>query len=411
MVVDLVEVGGGAELAPQVDRRQGLDGDLGRQREVAGHVADVDHPRQGDRDRQDFQPEQLVEPEALGEPLAAGEEERGLLAADRDDGDDRYARVEREPEEALAPAEVDAATLPRRAVDLVVAAGVHEHGGAGAQRLAGVLVRGGDGAVLAQERQPGHREHEVVGELVEGALDPEVGAEREREDAGVRGQVAARVVAHEQHRALLGHVAEPAHLGAEVQRGEQPQPREALPDVVGVALVEVGRGDAGPDELRDALDEVSGGRHGIGESTRGYADGMSVGVLALVLAAAFAHAAWNFLAKGARGGAAFVWLSMVIATVAYLPVVGGALAVDPGELGWTALGLMVGSGLLHTLYFTLLQRGYAAGDLSIVYPLARGTGPLLSGAAAIALLGERPSALALAGGLIIVAAVFSLVGR
>ena len=59
----------------------------------------------------------------------------------------------------------------------------------------------------------------------------------------------------------------------------------------------------------------------------------------------------------------------------------------------------------------LLQRGYAAGDLSLVYPLARGTGPLLSGAAAIVFLDERPSALAVLGALIIVAAVFSLVGR
>ena len=72
---------------------------------------------------------------------------------------------------------------------------------------------------------------------------------------------------------------------------------------------------------------------------------------------------------------------------------------------------MAGSGALHALYFVLLQRGYAAGDLSLVYPLARGTGPLLSGTAAIAFLDERPSALALAGALIIVAAVFSLVGR
>jgi drug/metabolite transporter (DMT)-like permease len=47
---------------------------------------------------------------------------------------------------------------------------------------------------------------------------------------------------------------------------------------------------------------------------------------------------------------------------------------------------------------------------SLVYPLARGTGPLLSGAAAIVFLGERPSALALAGALIIVGAVFSLAG-
>ena len=138
---------------------------------------------------------------------------------------------------------------------------------------------------------------------------------------------------------------------------------------------------------------------------------MSAGVLALVLAAAFAHAGWNLLAKGAEGGACFVWLCAALGTLIWVPVLVVALGADPGDLGWVALGLMVGSGLLHAVYFTLLQRGYGAGDLSVVYPLARGTGPLLAGAAAIAFLGERPSALALAGGLIIVAAVFSLVGR
>jgi len=138
---------------------------------------------------------------------------------------------------------------------------------------------------------------------------------------------------------------------------------------------------------------------------------MSLGVLLLVLAAAFAHAGWNFLAKGAEGGAAFVWLCAVAGTLLWVPVLAIALGANPGEPGWTPLGLMVGSGALHALYFVLLQRGYAAGDLSLVYPLARGTGPLLSGAAAIVFLGERPSALALAGALVIVAAVFSLVGR
>jgi drug/metabolite transporter (DMT)-like permease len=138
---------------------------------------------------------------------------------------------------------------------------------------------------------------------------------------------------------------------------------------------------------------------------------MSPAVLSLVLAAAFAHAAWNLLAKGAAGGAAFVWLAATAGTLIYLPVVAIALASTSGQLRWEALGLMAGSGVLHAVYFVLLQRGYAAGDLSLVYPLARGTGPLLSGAAAIAFLGERPSALALAGSLIIVVAVFSLVGR
>jgi drug/metabolite transporter (DMT)-like permease len=88
-----------------------------------------------------------------------------------------------------------------------------------------------------------------------------------------------------------------------------------------------------------------------------------------------------------------------------------ALTTDPGPLGWTAIAFMVVSGALHALYFVLLQRAYATGDLSVVYPLARGTGPLLSATAAIVFLGERPSAVALAGAALIVAAVFSLMGR
>jgi drug/metabolite transporter (DMT)-like permease len=131
-------------------------------------------------------------------------------------------------------------------------------------------------------------------------------------------------------------------------------------------------------------------------------------VLTLVLLAAGAHASWNFASKGARGGAGFVWLSAVVATVLYLPLLAVALAVAPGRLGWAALGLMAGSGALHAVYFVSLQKGYAVGDLSLVYPLARGTGPLLSTIGAIVLLGERPSLLALAGAGLIVAAVLSL---
>ena len=69
---------------------------------------------------------------------------------------------------------------------------------------------------------------------------------------------------------------------------------------------------------------------------------------------------------------------------------------------------MFGSGCLHSAYFTTLQRGYAEGDLSVVYPLARGTGPALSVLAAVVILGERPGPLALVGAALIVAAVISL---
>jgi drug/metabolite transporter (DMT)-like permease len=135
---------------------------------------------------------------------------------------------------------------------------------------------------------------------------------------------------------------------------------------------------------------------------------MTLPILGLVLLAAVAHAAWNFLAKGAQGGAGFVWLYTVAASVLYLPVLVAALLVAPGPLGWEAFVFMAGSGVLHTAYASLLQRGYRTGDLSLVYPLARGTGPLISTIAAIAFLGERPGAVALVGALLIVLAVLAL---
>ena len=67
--------------------------------------------------------------------------------------------------------------------------------------------------------------------------------------------------------------------------------------------------------------------------------------------------------------------------------------------------------LLHLGYFILLNRGYDTGDLSLVYPLARGTGPLLVTFAAVVFLGERPSLIALMGTLFIAVGVFLLLGN
>lgn len=66
---------------------------------------------------------------------------------------------------------------------------------------------------------------------------------------------------------------------------------------------------------------------------------------------------------------------------------------------------------MHVVYFLVLIRGYALGDLSVVYPLARGTGPLLATAAAIAVFGERPSLLALAGTASIAVGIVLLLGN
>jgi drug/metabolite transporter (DMT)-like permease len=135
---------------------------------------------------------------------------------------------------------------------------------------------------------------------------------------------------------------------------------------------------------------------------------MTLPILGLVLLAAVAHAAWNLLAKGAQGGQGFVWLYTVAASLLYLPVLVVALVVAPGPLGWAAFVFMAGSGALHTVYASLLQRGYRTGDLSLVYPLARGTGPLISTIAAIAIFGERPGLVALLGAGLIVLAVLAL---
>ncbi|HEV2782239.1 MAG TPA: EamA family transporter [Actinophytocola sp.] len=123
-----------------------------------------------------------------------------------------------------------------------------------------------------------------------------------------------------------------------------------------------------------------------------------------VVAAAVAHAGWNLCAKRVpTGGAAFVWLygSMAAAITVPLAVI-TVLASDqvPTPTWALAMGL---SGLLHLTYFLLLQRGYAVGDLSVVYPLARGSGPMLAVLAAVLLLGERPGVLPLIGaGLVVV---------
>ena len=93
----------------------------------------------------------------------------------------------------------------------------------------------------------------------------------------------------------------------------------------------------------------------------------------------------------------------------HLELCGEALGRRPALPPGTGL-VVLGSGFIKVFYPLLLQRGYRHGDFSLIYPLARGTGPLLSTLAAIAIYGERPTALALAGGAIIIASIFSLTG-
>jgi drug/metabolite transporter (DMT)-like permease len=130
--------------------------------------------------------------------------------------------------------------------------------------------------------------------------------------------------------------------------------------------------------------------------------------LTLILAAAVIHATWNLINKQASGHATFTWLVAVLSALFYAPATITIIEVWQLRIDFVAVGMMAGSAALHTAYFVLLNQGYRAGDLSLVYPLARGTGPLLSSVAAILFLGERPSAIAVCGALLIIGGVVIL---
>ena len=138
---------------------------------------------------------------------------------------------------------------------------------------------------------------------------------------------------------------------------------------------------------------------------------MSLPALLLILVAACCHATWNlFLKQSKGGGIAFFWLVAWFETLIYAPFA----LTQWLQSGWQpdprALAMMLGSALIHVAYFVFLDRGYRSGDLSVVYPLARASGPLLTIVAAILFLDEQPAPLAIGGALLIGAGAVLLSG-
>jgi drug/metabolite transporter (DMT)-like permease len=129
--------------------------------------------------------------------------------------------------------------------------------------------------------------------------------------------------------------------------------------------------------------------------------------LSLVLAAALLHATWNLAVKGAADSdrVAFVWVYIVASAALWAPV-GVVWVVVTGERPtWWWLVAPLVSGALHVAYQLALQRGYAEGDLNLVYPLARGAGPMLTFVVAVTVLGQHAGPLEVAGVLAVVAGV------
>ena len=120
--------------------------------------------------------------------------------------------------------------------------------------------------------------------------------------------------------------------------------------------------------------------------------------IALVLVAAVLHAGWNVLLKTSGD---------TLSTAVRLQAIGTALLLPIGIVAWlnigapavpgTAIGLAIVSGFLEAAYFVLLASAYRRGPLSLVYPLARGSAPLIAVVVGIVLLQERLAPLAAVG--------------
>lgn len=121
----------------------------------------------------------------------------------------------------------------------------------------------------------------------------------------------------------------------------------------------------------------------------------------LVLLAAFAHSTWNLLIKHAAGSKHLLLLSSLTEVVLFFPLGIYGVARSWPVIGWKAVLFLLATGVLHLLYTECLLRGYRAADLSVVYPLARGIGPLLSFFGAVLILQEHISVLSAAGALLI----------
>lgn len=137
---------------------------------------------------------------------------------------------------------------------------------------------------------------------------------------------------------------------------------------------------------------------------------MTALALALVLASAVMHATWNLVAKREAAGQPFLFIAYVIGALAYTPFAIAIVLIARPPLGWIVVAFVLMAVVLQTVYFATLTAGYRAGDLSLVYPIARATGPLLATLGAIAILAERPSLLAMGGALAIVVGAVVLTG-
>ena len=133
---------------------------------------------------------------------------------------------------------------------------------------------------------------------------------------------------------------------------------------------------------------------------------MSAVALAIVLIAAILHASWNLLAKKSNNKLVFVWWFLLVACIIYFPMF--LYFWSPRTLSTPGWGCIFATGVIHGLYFWLTAGAYERGDLSLVYPLSRGSGPLLVPILAVLLLDETLSLMGITGIALVIIGIYSI---
>jgi drug/metabolite transporter (DMT)-like permease len=125
--------------------------------------------------------------------------------------------------------------------------------------------------------------------------------------------------------------------------------------------------------------------------------------LVLILAAAMLHAGWNILAKVSKDTLALMWWGSLVGTIGYGLWVLTFSNIYLNSASW--LPFLI-SAAAETGYFVTLVRGYSEGDLSLVYPISRGSAPIFAAIWSAIVLGERLSFFGYCGVGLIVGGIF-----
>ena len=137
---------------------------------------------------------------------------------------------------------------------------------------------------------------------------------------------------------------------------------------------------------------------------------MPLSALAMVIVAALLHAFWNIVAKKTGGNRHFVLMGGLLLALIWAPAGLWLGWQQVPRWGWLQWAFVSASGFLHLAYFKVLLKGYRVSDLTVVYPVARGTGPLISSLLAVAVMGEALTLHSAVGILCVCGGVFIIAG-